>query len=110
MYHKIDFHIPPPNDEHISFFWDDNTGDIIGESAAFIKESSACAIDDGFIICEDINGTIPATDPINNVTEFAALIGLDNLPEELKKYYPSKDSKGYEEFSVDAFIPTLITY
>ena len=110
MLHRIDFHIPLPNDDHVLFFWDDKTGDITGQSAAFIKESAACAIDDGFIICEAINGTIPATDPINNKTEFAALIGLDNLPDELKKYYPSKTSKGYEEFSNDAHIESLVTY
>jgi len=110
MLHKIDFHIPPPNDEHVSFFWDDKTGDITGESAAFIKESAACAIDDGFIICEAINGTIPATDPLNNKTEFSALVGLDNLQNELKKYYPSKLSEGYEEFSPDTPTQTLVTF
>ncbi len=109
MRHKIDFHIPQPNDKHVSFFWDDETGEITGDSADYLKESASCAIDDGFIICEDINGTIPATDPINNKTEFAALIGLDNLPDELKKYYPSKTSKGYEKFSDAILIDSLIT-
>ena len=110
MRHKIYFHIPQPNDEQISFYWNDDTGELSGDSAAFARLMVSEVMEDGFIICEDINGTIPAIDPLKNKTEFAAIIGIENLPDELKKYYPSKDSKGYEEFSVDAFIPTLITY
>jgi len=109
MRHKIDFHIAPPNDEHISFLWDDETGELSGDSADFIKEMVSEAMEDGFIICNDINGTIPAISPLKNKTEFAAIIGIENLPEELKKYYPSKSSDGYEAFSEEALTP-LITY
>ena len=110
MNHKIYFHIPPPTDEQVSFYWDDETGELSGDSVIFARLTVSEAIEDGFIICTDINGTIPAINPLKNKTEFAAIIGVENLPDELKKYYPSKKSKGYKEFSADAFTPTLITY
>jgi hypothetical protein len=98
MHHKIDFYSPQPGTEHYRMEWDDQTGAVTGESAEIIKQWAKFVLENGGIACDELNGEIPATDPLKNKSEFAALIGFDNLPDSLKPFYPSSEYPGFVSF------------
>jgi hypothetical protein len=106
MLHKFSYFVPLPNNYRYSFAWNDETGELSGKDADEIKDFVLSAVEYSRIVCKDINGDIPAIDPLKNKAEFCALIGLDNLPVELKPYYPTPDYPGFEGF--ESAIPGTI--
>lgn len=102
--------LPGPIHEYL-FTWDDDSGELAGKDADEIKDWALLAKENGKILCDDINGDIPATDPLNNKVEFCALIGLDRLPESLKPYYPTCDYPGFVAYDdvgdTDAVTPEI---
>lgn len=112
MLHNLRFATPLPGQlRQYAFSWNDETGELSGENAEDIKYWAALAIENGKIHCEDINGEIPATDPLKNKAEFCALIGLERLPDSLKPYYPTRDYPGFVAFDdvegTDAVTPEI---
>ncbi len=109
MLHNLRFGTALPNPLRLyTLSWDDETGALIGEHAEDIKYWSKTVIEDGVIPCDAINGEIPATNPLTNKAEFCALIGLDNLPDSLKPFYPTRDYPGFVSFDESEDIGAII--
>lgn len=100
MRHKFDFYSPPPGEVlHFSFSWDDETGELSGDGVDVVRQWADEAVGAGTIVCADIEGEIPATDPLRVKAEFCALVGREVLPEALKPFYPTVEYPGFVAFS-----------
>ncbi|MDI1278027.1 hypothetical protein [Methylobacter sp.] len=109
MLHNLRFASPMPGPmRQYVLSWDDETGELSGENADDIKYWAKVSIENGTILCDDLNGEIPAIDPLKNKTEFCALMGLDALPDSLKPFYPTPHYPGFVGFD-DVEDPGVIT-
>lgn len=69
--------------------WEPATGELSGPLAASIRQDASWALSARKISTHPHPSGIPATDPLRNLTEFAALIGQSyRLPPELEPHYP----------------------
>jgi hypothetical protein len=99
MRYEFNFCLPlPGHAERLSVCWDDETGELVGENLDIVKSWADEAKTDGFIKCERLAGQIPATDPLRIKSEFCALIGYEQLSDDLKKFYPTFEYPGFERF------------
>lgn len=99
MRHEFNFKTPLPGPlRQYVFAWDDETGELDGDGADDIRYWAELAVEAGVISCPELNGDIPATDPLRIKAEFCALIGLDRLPAGLKSFYPTRDYPGFVGF------------
>lgn len=99
MRHNLLFNLPLPGPMlRYALSWDDETGELTGENASDVKTLAVLAMDEGVIHCDELGGDIPATDPLKVKAEFCALIGLDNLPDSLKSFFPTRDYPGFVAF------------
>jgi hypothetical protein len=99
MRHNLSFSTPLPGPmRQYDLSWDDETGELLGENAADIKYWATVSVENGTIPCYDINGEIPATNPLKIKAEFCALLGLDQLPDSLKSFYPTRNYPSFVDF------------
>lgn len=110
MRHNLCFSSPLPGPMcRFDLAWDDETGELSDENADDIRYWAKVSVENGSILCDDLNGEIPATNPLKNKAEFCALIGFDALPDSLKPFYPTRDYPGFVDFDVvdDPSVVTL---
>ena len=112
MRHNLRFSSPLPGlMRQYVLSWDDETGELSGENADDVKYWATVSVENGTIPCHDINGEIPATDPLKNKAEFCALMGFELLPDSLKPFYPTRDYPGFVDFDESdeaAIIPKAV--
>lgn len=112
MLHNLRFSSPLPGlMRQYVLSWNDETGELSGENAEDVKYWAKVSVENGTILCDDINGEIPAIDPLKNKAEFCALMGFDALPDSLKPFYPTRDYPGFVDFDESdeaAIIPKAV--
>jgi len=87
----------------LSFEWDSETGELLGEDEVLVLSLVNNAVAEGCVAIHPLPSSYNITDPLRNPDQMAAVLGLNwSLPEELKAVYPKVETESSEIEVLDA--------